>query len=143
TLTPRYTEQAVKFIERSKDSPFFLYLPHTYPHIPLGASERFRGKSNAGLYGDVIEELDWSAGEVLQAIKRNGLDNNTLVMFSSDNGPWYQGSPGGLRGRKGMNNEGGVREPFIARFPGQIPAGRVSKGVTSMMDIFPTVAQVC
>jgi arylsulfatase len=142
TLTPRYTEQAVNFIERSKASPFFLYLPHTYPHIPLGASNRFRGKSRAGLYGDVIEELDWSAGEVLQALKRNGLDNNTLVMFSSDNGPWYQGSPGGLRGRKGMTYEGGVREPFIARFPGKIPAGQVCHGVTSMLDIFPTVAKL-
>ena len=141
-LTPRYTEQAVKFIERSKDSPFFLYLPHTYPHIPLGASSRFRGKSNAGLYGDVIEELDWSAGEVLQALKRNGLDNNTLVMFSSDNGPWYQGSPGALRGRKGMTYEGGVREPFIARFPGKIPGGQVCHGITSMLDIFPTVARL-
>ena len=142
TLTPRYTEQAVKFIERSKESPFFLYLPHTYPHIPLGASNRFRGKSSAGLYGDVIEELDWSAGEVLQALKRNGLDHNTLVMFSSDNGPWFQGSPGGLRGRKGMTYEGGVREPFIARFPGKIPAGQVCHGVTSMLDIFPTVAKL-
>ena len=142
TLTPRYTEQAVKFIEGSKESPFFLYLPHTYPHIPLGASNRFRGKSRAGLYGDVIEELDWSAGEVLQALKRNGLDNNTLVMFSSDNGPWFQGSPGGLRGRKGMTYEGGVREPFIARFPGKIPAGQVCHGVTSMLDIFPTVARL-
>src|SRR5690348_15366289 len=142
TLTPRYTEQAVKFIELSKDAPFFLYLPHTYPHIPLAASSRFRGKSRAGLYGDVIEELDWSAGEVLQALKRNGLDNNTLVMFSSDNGPWYQGSPGGLRGRKGMTYEGGVREPFIARFPGKIPAGQVCHGVTSMLDIFPTVARL-
>ena len=142
TLTPRYTEQAVKFIELSKDAPFFLYLPHTYPHIPLAASSRFRGKSRAGLYGDVIEELDWSAGEVLQALKRNGLDNNTLVMFSSDNGPWYQGSPGGLRGRKGMTYEGGVREPFIAQFPGKIPAGQVCHGVTSMLDIFPTVARL-
>ena len=142
TLTPRYTEQAVKFIELSKDAPFFLYLPHTYPHIPLAASSRFRGKSRAGLYGDVIEELDWSAGEVLQALKRNGLDDNTLVMFSSDNGPWFQGSPGGLRGRKGMTYEGGVREPFIARFPGKIPAGQVCRGVTSMLDIFPTVAHL-
>ncbi|MCE5311066.1 MAG: sulfatase-like hydrolase/transferase, partial [Acidobacteriales bacterium] len=117
TLTPRYTEQAVRFIERSKGSPFFLYMPHTYPHIPLAASPRFRGKSPSGIYGDVIAELDWSVGEVLAALKKNGLDNNTLVMFSSDNGPWFLGSPGRLRGRKGSTYEGGVREPFIARFP--------------------------
>jgi len=142
TLTPRYTEQAVRFIERSKDSPFFLYLPHTYPHIPLGASPRFRGKSPLGLYGDVIEELDWSVGEVLACIKRNGLDGNTLVMLSSDNGPWYQGSPGRLRGRKGMTYEGGVRVPFIARFPGRIPKGITCTGVAATLDVLPTIAQL-
>jgi arylsulfatase A len=140
TLTPRYTEQALKFIEQSKDSPFFLYMPHTYPHIPLGASERFRGKSKAGIYGDVVEELDWSVGEVLAALKKHRVEGNTLVMFSSDNGPWYQGSAGRLRGRKGMTWEGGVREPFLARFPGRIPKGRVCHSMASMMDIFPTVA---
>ncbi len=143
TLTPRYTEQAVRFIERSKDAPFFLYMPHTYPHIPLAASPRFRGKSPSGLYGDVIAELDWSVGEVLAALKRNGLDNHTLVMFSSDNGPWFQGSPGRLRGRKGSTYEGGVREPFLARFPGRIPPGRVVHEVASTMDIFPTVVKLC
>jgi arylsulfatase A len=143
TLTPRYTEQCLKFIERSKDSPFFLYMAHTFPHIPLAASDRFRGKSPLGLYGDVIEELDWSVGQILDALTKNGLDRNTLICFSSDNGPWYQGSPGKLRGRKGVTGEGGVREPFIARFPGRIPAGKVSSGVTSMMDIFPTVAKLC
>lgn len=143
TLTPRYTEQAVRFIERSKGAPFFLYMPHTYPHIPLAASARFRGKSPAGLYGDVIAELDWSVGEVLAALKRNGLDRNTLVMFSSDNGPWHQGSPGRLRGRKGSTYEGGVREPFLARMPGRIPAGRVVDAVGSTMDVLPTVAKLC
>jgi arylsulfatase A len=143
TLTPRYTEQALKFIESSKGSPFFLYMPHTYPHIPLGASERFRGKSAQGLYGDVIEEIDWSVGQILEALKKHGLDQDTLVMFSSDNGPWYQGSPDKLRGRKGTTYEGGVREPFIARFPGRIPAGTVCKGVAGTVDILPTIARLC
>lgn len=142
TLTPRYTQHAVRFIERSKGSPFFLYMPHTYPHIPLAASDRFRGKSAAGLYGDAIEEIDWSVGEVMATLKKAGVDNNTLVMFSSDNGPWYQGSPGRLRGRKGATYEGGVREPFLARMPGRIPAGRVCNGVAGTIDILPTVAKL-
>jgi arylsulfatase len=142
TLTRRYTEHAVQFIHESSRSPFFLYLPHTFPHIPLAASERFRGKSSQGLYGDVVEELDWSVGEVLQELKRNAEDNDTLVLFSSDNGPWYQGSPGRLRGRKATTYEGGVREPFIARWPGKIPAGQVSEAVTSMLDVFPTVTRL-
>jgi len=143
TLTKRYTDQAKDFIRKSKGSPFFLYMPHTFPHIPLGASAQFRGKSAEGLYGDVIEELDWSVGEVLRAIKENGLDENTLIMFSSDNGPWYQGSPGKLRGRKNTTYEGGVREPFIARWPGRIPKGRVSNQLCSLLDVFPTVAALC
>jgi len=143
TLTPRYTEQALRFIERSQGSPFFLYFAHTFPHIPLAASETFRGKSPAGLYGDVIEEIDWSAGRILDALKALGLDGDTLVMFSSDNGPWYQGSPGKLRGRKGSTYEGGVREPFIARFPGRIPAGTVCAGVAGTVDILPTLAHLC
>ena len=143
TLTPRYTEQALRFIERSKDAPFFLYMAHTYPHIPLAASDRFLGKSPLGLYGDVIEELDWSTGEILASIKRHGLDGNTLVIFSSDNGPWYQGSPGRLRGRKGTTYEGGQRVPFLARFPGRIPGGKTSSGVASVLDILPTLARLC
>jgi len=143
TLTRRYTEEAQRFIESAKAGPFFLYLPHTFPHIPLGASDRFRGKSAEGLYGDVVEEIDWSVGEILQTLKSNSLEQNTLVMFSSDNGPWYQGSPGKLRGRKGTTYEGGIREPFLARWPGMIPASRVSTGLASMMDIFPTVARLC
>ena len=143
TLTPRYTEQALRFIERSKDAPFFLYMAHTYPHIPLGASERFRGKSPLGLYGDVVEEIDWSTGEILGALKKHGLDKQTLVIFSSDNGPWYQGSPGRLRGRKGTTWEGGQRVPFIARFPGRIPRNKMSQGVGSVMDILPTLAGLC
>jgi arylsulfatase len=143
TLTARYTEQARKFIAQSKGSPFFLYMPHTFPHIPLEASERFRGKSAEGLYGDVVEEIDWSVGQVVEALKQNGLEENTLVMCSSDNGPWYQGSPGKLRGRKATTYEGGVREPFIACWNGRIPKGRVCDGLASMMDVFPTVARLC
>lgn len=143
TLTPRYTERAVKFIEQSKGSPFFLYLPHTYPHIPLAASPRFRGKSLQGLYGDVVEELDWSMGELFAALKRTGQDSNTLVIFTSDNGPWFQGSPGKLRGRKGMTWEGGVREPFLARWPGRIKGGSVCGGIASTMDLFPTLTKLC
>jgi arylsulfatase len=139
-ITGQYTAEAVRFIEGAKDSPFFLYMPHAMPHIPLGASERFRGKSGGGLYGDVIAEIDWSVGEVLGALKRHKLDSNTLVMFSSDNGPWYQGSPGRLRGRKGSTYEGGVRVPFLARMPGEVPAGRVASEVGSLMDVMPTVA---
>lgn len=139
TLTPRYTEQAVNFINGSKDSPFFLYMPHTYPHIPLAASPKFRGKSPQGIYGDVIAELDWSVGEILSTLKKNNLEKNTLVMFSSDNGPWFQGSPGKLRGRKGSTWEGGVREPFIARMPGRIAKGKVVNGIASTMDLLPTI----
>jgi arylsulfatase len=143
TLTPRYTEKAIKFIEAAKGSPFFLYLPHTYPHIPLGASTRFRGKSKHGIYGDVIQEIDWSVGELLDTLKRSGAEANTLVLFSSDNGPWYLGSPGRLRGRKGTTYEGGQRVPFLARLPGRIPKGKVCDGVASVLDVLPTVAGLC
>ncbi len=139
TLIPRYTAKATAFIEEAKDSPFFLYMPHTYPHIPLDASDSFRGKSPFGLYGDVIQELDWSVGEVLRTIQKIGQDRNTLVVFSSDNGPWFQGSPGHLRGRKGSTLEGGVRVPCIARMPGRVAKGRTSDGVTSTMDMLPTI----
>ncbi|HTM50017.1 MAG TPA: sulfatase [Bryobacteraceae bacterium] len=142
TLTQRYTQESVDFINRSKNGPFFLYLPHTFPHIPLAASPEFMGKSGEGVYGDVVQELDWSVGRILQALKDAGVDDNTLVMFSSDNGPWYQGSPGRLRGRKGDTYEGGFREPFIARFPGWIPAGQVSQSMATTLDILPTVARL-
>ncbi|HSU33543.1 MAG TPA: sulfatase [Bryobacteraceae bacterium] len=143
TLTQRYTEHATRFIQEFKGTPFLLYFPHTFPHIPLAASPRFRGKSGNGLYGDVVQEIDWSVGEVLRTLKEMGVDDNTLVMFSSDNGPWYQGSPGKLRGRKDSTYEGGIREPFIARWPGKIPAGRTCDALASMMDVFPTVTNLC
>ncbi len=142
TLTARYTERAVKFIDGNAKSPFFLYFPHTFPHIPLFASKRFRGKSPHGIYGDVMAEVDWSVGEVLSALKRNRLERDTLVLFSSDNGPWYQGSAGPWRGRKGMTWEGGVRVPFLARQPGTVKPG-VSDALISLMDVTPTVAAHC
>jgi len=143
TLTQRYTDEAVQFLNQSKGSPFFLYFPHTFPHIPLAASTRFKGKSPHGIYGDVVSELDWSVGEVMKTLHSTGAADNTLVLFSSDNGPWYQGSPGKLRGRKGETWEGGVREPFIAWMPGRLPKGRVSNAVASMLDVTPTVAKLC
>lgn len=149
TLTQRYTQQAVNFIQRSRSAPFFLFLAHTFPHIPLAASAAFKGKSGLGLYADVVEELDWSVGQVLQSLRDNGVDHNTLVMLTSDNGPWYQGSAGHLRGRKGSSYDGGVREPFIARWPGRIPAGsarlrgpRISREMATTMDILPTLARL-
>jgi arylsulfatase A-like enzyme len=140
TLTQRYTQRAVDFINRSNGSPFFLYLAHAYPHIPYMASQPFIGKSGQGLYGDTVQEIDASTGQILQALKNNGIDSNTLVIFSSDHGPWYQGSTGGLRGRKGEIFEGGVRVPLIARFPAFIPSGQTSNALITLMDILPTVA---
>ena len=142
TLTQRYTSYAVDFIQRSRNKPFFLYMPHSFPHISLAVSPDFDGKSGQGLYGDVVQEIDWSVGRILQVLKDTNLDHNTLVMFSCDNGPWYQGSPGKLRGRKGDTYEGGMREPFIARFPGLIPAGQVSDAMASTLDILPTVGRL-
>ncbi len=123
----------MKFIRESGNNPFFLYLPHTFPHIPLAASPRFLGKSPLGLYGDTVEELDWSVGEILQTLKSQGIDRDTLVMFSSDNGPWYEGSPGRLRGRKGFTLEAacvsrssrGCRAAFR---PAQFRAARIDDG---------------
>jgi arylsulfatase A-like enzyme len=140
TLTQRFTQRAVSFINNAGSRPFFLYLAYTAPHVPLAPNPNFAGKSGAGRYGDIVMELDWGVGQVLAALKANGLDANTLVMFTSDNGPWYQGSPGKLRGRKGEIYEGGLREPFIARWPGRIPSGQISSAFATMMDVFPTVA---
>ncbi|MFM8904532.1 MAG: sulfatase, partial [Verrucomicrobiota bacterium] len=146
-LTRRYAEEAAKFIGESKDKPFFLYMPHTFPHTPLFASDRFKGRSPRGIYGDVLAELDWSVGEVLKALKDNGVADNTLVIFTSDNGPWTWmgaetgGSAGLLRDGKGSTWEGGMRVPGIAWWPGRIrPA--VSDAVVTTMDLLPTVAKL-
>lgn len=146
-LTKRYTERAVAFIERNQDQPFFLYLAHNMPHTPLFASERFQGMTDRGLYGDVIAEIDWSVGEVLDAVKRNGIDERTLVIFASDNGPWHiYGNHGGsaapLRGGKKQTFEGGLRVPCIMRWPGRIPPGSVCHEVASALDILPTAAKL-
>lgn len=138
TLTKRYTDKALEFLEGNRGSPFFLYFCHAMPHKPLACSEDFYKKSGAGLYGDVIAELDWSVGRILAKLKELGLDQNTLVIFTSDNGPWYGGSTGGLRGMKGMHFEGGLRVPFIARWPGRIPAGHENHEPAIMMDVFAT-----
>jgi len=147
TLTKRYTEEAIAFIERSKDKPFFLYLPHTMPHVPLYASDEFLGTSKRGLYGDVIEELDWSVGQILDTLDRLKLSENTLVLLTSDNGPWVTkkqegGTSGLLHGAKGETWEGGMRVPFIARWRGHIPAGQVSTEVGSIIDFFPTLVEL-
>ena len=139
TLTERFTDEAVRFVDEHADRPFLLYLAHSAPHTPLLVAERFRGKSQGGRYGDAVESVDWSVGEVLEALRRHGLAENTLVLFTSDNGPWAQGSPGGLRGRKGAPWEGGFRVPFLARWPGHVPAGQVAGERVSSLDIFPTI----
>ncbi len=142
TLTRRYTERAIAFIERRRDQPFFLYLPHAMPHKPLAASDDFYRKSGAGLYGDVIAELDWSVGRIVDTLQKLGIDERTLLLFTSDNGPWYGGSTGGLRGMKGQSWEGGIRVPMIARWPGRIPAGVVSAEPAMMPDLFTTALAV-
>jgi len=144
-LTTAYTEHAVKFIEANKDRPFFLYVPHSMPHVPLHVSDKFAGKSKQGLYGDVIMEIDWSVGQILSTLERLGLDRNTLVFFSSDNGPWlsygdHAGSAKPLREGKGTTFDGGQREPCIMRWPGKIPAGAVCSEPCAMFDVLPTVA---
>jgi arylsulfatase A len=156
TLTERCTAEAVRFIRDSGRNPFFLYLPYSMPHLPVSASQRFRGRSAAGLYGDVIETLDWSVGEILRTLKDRGLDSRTMVVFASDNGPWHNlpdrmlqkgvepwhtGSRGPLRGAKDTTYEGGVRVPGIFRWPGQIGGGRVESAMASTLDLFPTLVQ--
>lgn len=144
TLTQRYTRRAVDFIERHTDEPFFLYFAHTFPHTPLFRSDGFAGRSDRGVYGDVVEELDWSVGQVLNAVRENGLAENTLVIFSSDNGPWlpfldHGGSAGLLREGKGSTWEGGMRVPGIFWMPGTVRKG-VIQDMGSTLDVLPTVA---
>ncbi len=144
-LTRRYTEKALDFIRKNAHRPFFLYLPHTMPHVPLAVSDRFKGKSKRGLYGDVIMEIDWSVGEILKALKELNLDRKTLVIFTSDNGPWLtMGKNGGsakpLRDGKLTTYEGGLRVPCIVRQPGTIPAGYVCRELATTMDLLPTFA---
>lgn len=146
-FTTQFTQRAVEFIGRNKDRPFFLYLAHPMPHVPLFVSERFRGKSQQGLYGDVIMEIDWSVGQVLGALQKHGLDRRTLVIFTSDNGPWlsygnHAGSAGPLREGKGTTWEGGIRVPCLMRWPGSIPAGAVCSEPAMTIDVFPTIAHL-
>jgi arylsulfatase A len=146
-LTTWYTERAVSFIERNKEKPFFLYVPHSMPHVPLFVSDKFKSKTGGGLYADVIAELDWSVGRILDAVKRTGLDNDTMVIFTSDNGPWlsyghHAGSPGPFRESKGTAFEGGVRVPFVARWPGRIPRGAVGTVPAMTIDLLPTFARL-
>lgn len=146
TITRRYTERAVEFIKKNRDQPFFLYLAHSMPHTPLFASEEFFESSDAGLYGDVIEEIDWSVGRIIDTLEEQGLDENTLVVFTSDNGPWlimrqYGGSAGLLRDGKGTTWEGGVREPTFFYWPGKVDPA-VVHGMGSTLDLLPTIANL-
>lgn len=148
TLTKRYTEEAVKFIHENKDRPFFLYLPHTMVHVPLFASEGFKGKSERGLYGDAVEELDWSTGEILKALRAARVEKRTWVTFTSDNGPWqtvfqtHGGSAGPLKEGKGSTWEGGMREPCVMWWPGTIPAGVTNHDMACTMDLFVTAVKL-
>jgi arylsulfatase A len=146
-LTTRYTEAAIAFIDEHKEGPFFLYLPHSMPHVPLFVSDKHDGKSPRGLYGDVVSEIDWSVGQILDRLKQHGIDEQTLVVFTTDNGPWLQygidaGSAGPLRDGKGTTWEGGVRVPGIFRWPGTIPAGRTTNAVAGNLDLLPTFARL-
>ncbi len=160
TLTKRYTDEAISFIKQNKEKPFFVYLAHTMPHIRLEVSEEFKGKSEAGLYGDVVQELDWHVGRILKSLKEEGLDENTYVIFTSDNGPWYLGrskghlkrigkdaeshggSAGSLRGAKTSTWEGGLRVPCIIRAHGKVEANSINNQVTSTMDLLPTFSKL-
>jgi arylsulfatase A-like enzyme len=146
-LTTWYTRRAMRFIARNKDRPFLLYVAHAMPHVPLHVSDKFKGKSARGLFGDVIMEIDWSVGQILGALKGHGLDDRTLVIFTSDNGPWlsygdHAGSAGPLREGKMTTWDGGQREPCLMRWPGRIPAGAVCREPAMTIDLFPTLARL-
>jgi arylsulfatase A-like enzyme len=146
-LTTQYTEHAVSFIEKNKDKPFFVYLPHSMVHVPLYVSEKFKGKSKAGLFGDVMMEVDWSVGQILETLRKNKLDKDTLVIFTSDNGPWlsygdHAGSASPLREGKGTMFDGGCRESTLAWMPGTIPADSVCNEPAMTIDILPTIAHL-
>jgi arylsulfatase len=146
-LTGIYTRRACQFIKENKNRPFFLYLAQSMVHVPIAASPAFLGKSGAGLFGDVMMEVDWSIGEIMKTLKEQGVDKNTLVVFTSDNGPWLTfgdraGNTGGLREGKGTSWEGGQREPCIMYWPGKIPAGTVCSNLSSTIDLLPTIAKL-
>lgn len=142
-LTREYTDRAISFIERNRSEPFFVYLAHAMPHKPLAASEDFYTPETPNdLYSDVIRELDYHVGRLLDTLKRLSLDENTLVIFASDNGPWFGGETAGLRGMKGSSWEGGIRAPMIARWPGRIPAGRVCGEMAGVIDVLPTLCSL-
>ena len=146
-ITNKITSRAVDFINRNRGNPFFLYIPHPMPHQPIAASDKFLGKSELGLYGDVIMEIDWSVGEIIKALKKNNIDKNTLIIYASDNGPWlnygeWGGSAGPLREGKGSMWEGGARVPCIMRWPGKIKPGQIIPSIASTIDILPTIAEI-
>lgn len=146
-ITTIYTERAIRFISENAKNPFFLYLAHSMPHVPLAVSVKFKGKSEQGMYGDVMMEIDWSVGEIMKTLEKNGLDKNTLVIFTSDNGPWlnfgnHAGSAGGLREGKGCSFEGGQRVPCLMKWPGQIQEGTVCNKLASTIDLLPTLADI-
>ena len=146
-FTTNFTERAIQFIDKNKKRPFFIYLAHPMPHVPLFVSDKFKGKSKQGLYGDVIMEIDWSVGQILQKLRKEGLDENTLVVVTSDNGPWinygnHAGSTGGLREGKGTSFEGGQRVPCLMQWKGTIPAGSVCNKLAVNIDLLPTFAHI-
>ncbi|WP_340112760.1 sulfatase family protein [Maribellus mangrovi] len=138
-LTKDLTQKSIRFIEENKDKPFFLYYASPFPHNPPNASDDWIGKSDGGLFGDCVQELDWSVGEIMKTLKKHGLDNNTIVIFTSDNGPWFEGSSGPNRGRKGNIHNGGFKVPFIAWMPGVILEGAILNHTVSGMDLYPTL----
>ena len=146
-LTTLYTERAVRFIDKNKNKPFFLYLAHSMPHVPIAVSSKYKYKSGAGLFGDLMMEIDWSIGEVMKALKKNGLTKNTLIIFTSDNGPWltfgnHAGSTGGLREGKGSAWDGGVKVPCIMSYPGVIAPGSICNNLATTMDVLPTIVEL-